>query len=106
MAAVLAHVGEERSAEIAGPVLCETGHFRASNGLSWRVVAAQLGPGNIDPTSAVVALTSKYRPDVVMFVGIAAALRADVDIGDVVAGTEVAWTERGKWSEDGFAPRI
>jgi hypothetical protein len=41
-----------------------------------------------------------------MFVGIAGALKEDIGIGDVVAGTEVAWTERGKSFEGGYLPRI
>jgi hypothetical protein len=42
-----------------------------------------------------------------MFVGIAGALKDEVAVGDVVVGTEVAWTERGKWHEaPGYLPRI
>ena len=91
---------------MVGPVLCEIGHFSASNGLSWRVVAAELGPGTVDTAGAVVAATAEFRPQVLMFVGIAGALKDEVAIGDVVAGTEIAWTERGKWSEGGYVPRI
>jgi nucleoside phosphorylase len=91
---------------MVGPVLCEIGNFSAANGLSWRVVAAELGPGTVDTAGAVVAATTEFRPEVLMFVGIAGALKETVDIGDVVAGTEIAWTERGKWSETGYVARI
>ena len=106
MAAVLAHVSGDRSTQRVGPLVCEIGCFSASNGLQWRVVAAELGPGTVDTAGAVVAATTAFRPEVLMFVGIAGALKEDVGIGDVVAGTEVAWTERGKWSEGGYVPRI
>lgn len=106
MAAVLARLGENRSVTLAGPVLCEIGSFTASNGRSWRVAAAEIGPGTVDTAGAVVALTARFGPDVLMFAGIAGALTGDVAIGDVVAGTEVAWTERGRWSAGGYQARI
>lgn len=106
MAAVLAQLGGDRSALLAGPVLCEVGRFRSSAGLSWRLVAAELGPGSIATVGAVVALTERFAPDVLMLVGIAGALTDEVRIGDVVAGTEVAWTERGKWWQGSFLPRV
>ena len=91
---------------MAGPVLCEIRQFTASNGLTWRVIAVELGPGIIDTAAAVVKVASEYRPLILMFVGIAGALKDEVAIGDVVAGTEVVWTERGKWSDAGYVPRI
>lgn len=106
MAAVLAHMSEGRSARMAGPVLCEIGYFTALDGLSWRVVAAEVGPGTVDTAGAVVAVAASFQPDVLMFVGIAGALKDDVQVGDVVAGTEVAWTERGRWSQSGYLPRV
>jgi adenosylhomocysteine nucleosidase len=106
MDAVLAHVSGDKSAQMAGPVLCEVGHFTASDGLSWRVIAAEVGPGTVDTVGAVVAVTTRFQPDVLMFVGIAGALKDDVQVGDVVAGTEVAWTERGRWSQGGYQARI
>jgi adenosylhomocysteine nucleosidase len=105
MIAVLAHF-EPGTSRMAGPVLCELRTFAASNGLTWRVVAVELGPGTVDTAAAVVNAASEFRPDVLMFVGIAGALKSEVTIGDVVAGTEVAWTERGKWSDPGYLPRI
>jgi nucleoside phosphorylase len=105
MTAVMAHISSAVP-EPVGPVVCDIGHFVASNGLSWRVVAAELGPGTVDTASAVVAMTATFRPAVLMFVGIAGALKDDVRIGDVVAGTAIAWTERGKESERGYLPRV
>ena len=104
--AVLAHVSGDRSAQMNGHVLCETGYFTSSDGSSWRVVAAEIGAGTVDTAGAVVAITSQLRPDMLMFVGIAGALKNGLNIGDVVAGAEVAWTERGKWSQSGYLPRI
>lgn len=105
MAAVLAHM-DPGTSEMAGPVLCEIRHFTASNGLTWRVAVVELGPGTIDTAAAVVKVGTAFRPQVLMFVGIAGALKDEVAIGDVVAGTEVAWTERGKWSDASYLPRI
>ncbi len=106
MAAVLSYVNRDSPLQMVGPVLCEIGHFSASNGLSWRVVAAELGPGTVDTAGAVVAATTEFRPEVLMFVGIAGALKDEVAIGDVVAGTEIVWTERGKWSDGGYVACI
>lgn len=106
MTAVLAHLGADRSMRMMGQVLCEIGSFTTSDDRSWRVVACELGPGNVDTAGAVVAVTSRLLPDVLMFVGLAGALKDYLKIGDVVAGSEVAWTERGKWSESGYLPRI
>jgi nucleoside phosphorylase/uncharacterized protein YjbI with pentapeptide repeats len=106
MTAVLGHLGAPRSTVMAGPVACEVGHFAAPAGMSWRVVAAELGPGSIDTATAVVELSARFRPDVLMFAGIAGALAEDLNVGDVVAGTEVAWTERGKWGPGGYQARV
>ncbi len=90
---------------MAGPVLCEVGEFEASSGTRWRVVAAEVGPGAVDTAAAVVAMTAQFQPGVVMFVGIAGALKDDVNTGDVVVGSAVCWTERGKASDAGYLPR-
>src|SRR5215475_459733 len=90
---------------MAGPVVCEVGRFQASGGMSWRVVVAELGPGTVDTAGAVVTLAARFVPHVLMFTGIAGALTDQVRIGDVVAGTEVAWTERGRWSQGGYQAR-
>lgn len=104
--AVLAHLSADRSVQMCGPILCETGYFMASGGRLWQVAVAEVGAGTVDTAGAVVAVTAWLRPDVVMFAGIAGALKDDLHIGDVVAGTAVAWTERGKWSQVDFLPRI
>ncbi len=106
MAAVLARLSASRSSAMVGPVLCELGHFTASGGRSWRVAVAELGPGTVDTAAAAATLAAHFQPDVLMFTGIAGALSDDLAIGDVVAGTEVAWTERGKWSPGGYQARI
>ncbi len=106
MTAVLARLNADRSVEMIGQILCETGYFMASGGGSWRIVACEIGPGSVDTAGAVVAVTSRVKPDILMFVGIAGALKDDLRIGDVVAASEIAWTERGKWSQGGYLPRI
>lgn len=106
MTAALAHLSTGRSVQMSGQILCEIGDFTASDGTVWRVVAAEIGPGTVDTASAVVAVTCRLRPDLVMFVGIAGALKDDLHIGDVVAGSEMAWTERGKWTLGVYLPRV
>lgn len=68
MTAVLAHI-KDRASKMIDPLLCEVGRFDASNGLSWQVVAADVGPGSVDTATAVVKLTAVLHPDVLMFVG-------------------------------------
>ena len=103
MTAVLAHISAGKAIRMAGPVLCEVGSFTASGGLSWQVVAAEVGSGTVDTASAVVAVTSEFQPDVLMLVGISGAPRDVLQVGDVVAGTEVAAT--GSAAQSGGATR-
>lgn len=105
MNAVLEHI-EDAGPLMVGSILCEVGRFRASNGLVWRIAAAELGPGTVDTATAVASASASLRPDVVLFVGIAGAVKDDVVVGDVVAATSVAWTERGKSTERGYQPRV
>jgi nucleoside phosphorylase len=104
MEAVTAHVSNSQP-QMFGPVLCEVGEFEASNGLRWSVAAAEIGPGAVDTAAAVVATAIKFKPDLLMFVGIAGALKDDVAIGDVVVASSVCWTERAKASTVGLLAR-
>lgn len=81
------------------------GSFTASDQTRWRVHVIETGAGNIDIASLTTQAITAIRPDAVFLVGIAGALK-DLTVGDVVAGTEIAWTERGKAGDSGYQPRI
>lgn len=104
MKAVLHYIDDPKE-EMHNSILYEVGTFTASNALTWRVATAELGPGTVDTSGAVVAANAQFQPRVLMFVGIAGGLK-DVVTGDVVAGSSVTWTERGKHTKGGYLPRI
>jgi adenosylhomocysteine nucleosidase len=99
--------GEATTVEdLAGRVVT-VGHFTPGDGRRWRVVVIETGPGNIDTAGVTAQAISAFQPAAALFVGIAGALKAkDLSLGDVVAGSEVAWTERGKSTDKGFLARI
>jgi nucleoside phosphorylase len=62
-----------------------------------RVALAEIGEGN--DSAAVLAghAIVRFRPRAKFFVGIAGALRDDIDLGDVVVATRVYGYHGGKW---------
>jgi len=55
----------------------------------------EIGPGNINTALHAGQVQAIGEADILLFVGIAGALK-DLNIGDVVAATEVSWLHRGK----------
>lgn len=100
--AVRAHLTNIREEHLPQGTIYERGTF-SSNGHSWDVVVGEIGPGN--PTAAVEAerAINYFRPNLILFVGIAGG-RKDVKLGDVVAATKVYGYESGK-AEEAFLPR-
>lgn len=104
MSAVLEHVKDPRP-ETLGQVVCEVGHFTTTQDRRWRVVAVEIGPGNVGTAASAPWLVANYAPDVVLFVGIAGSLKAEAGLGDVVVASSVHWAERGKTTPRGLLLR-
>ncbi len=73
----------------------DTFDYLPHKGDAVRVALAELGPGNVSTAAEVGRLAETHPDAVLLFVGIAGALK-DLEIGDVVAATEIIYTERAK----------
>jgi len=100
--AVSAHLTNLREDTHPQGTVYEQGDF-SSTSQSWKVGIVEVGAGN--PGAAMEAERSiqHFRPDVVIFVGIAGGIK-DAALGDVVAATKVYGYESGKAGET-FHPR-
>ena len=100
--AVVAHLSNTR--EVTGPegTTYAVGRFEA--GPTWDVCVVETGPGNARSAAETTRGSSYFRPDVVLFVGVAGSLKKEVKLGDVVAGSSVVSYESGK-DQAIFLPR-
>ncbi|WP_437094890.1 phosphorylase family protein [Streptomyces sp. enrichment culture] len=101
-AAVRAHVEERRELVHQDGTRVEKGQLP---GTSWSVAIAELGMGAERAAALTAQLINWLHPEAVFFVGVAGSLKDDVEIGDVVVGTQVYEIHGGKQTPEGFLVR-
>lgn len=92
-AAVLAQLEPTEPERIGGSV-AHVGMLKDAV-LPCKVTVIEVGPGNIETALEAGRIFGDDSADLVLFVGIAGALK-DLRLGDVVAATEVVWLHRAK----------
>ena len=100
--AVRAHLKDMQEKVHVG-TLYELGHFQSGD-QSWEVAIAEIGMGNPGAASAAERAIAYFKPQLVLFVGVAGGLK-DVQVGDVVAANKVYGFEFGKVEATGFKTR-
>ncbi|MFC8517893.1 nucleosidase [Streptomyces sp. NPDC057257] len=101
-AAVRAHIEERRERTHRDGTRVEQGRLP---GTAWQVAIAELGVGADRAAALTTQLINWLRPEAVLFVGVAGSLKGDVEIGDVVVGTQVYEIHGGKQTPEGFLVR-
>ncbi|MGH9643894.1 MAG: hypothetical protein ACRD3Q_15915 [Terriglobales bacterium] len=101
--AVVRHLKNVREQTHEQGTVYERGEFLATDGSVWEVCVAETGPGNAVAAREAERAINFFRPDVVMFVGVAGGLK-DVRLGDVVVAIRVYGYESGKVGT-AFQPR-
>ncbi|MFD8308926.1 Hsp70 family protein [Streptomyces sp. NPDC059690] len=74
-------------------------------GSPWRIIIAEVGPGNGNAAVITERANHLFRPRAVLFCGIAGSLKEDVVPGHVVISTRVHAYQGGRQEEDGFLAR-
>jgi nucleoside phosphorylase len=101
--AVRSHLTNLREETHPQGTIYERGQF-AVNGQTWEVGIAEVGAGNAGSAVEAERAIAYFKPDILFFVGIAGGIK-DVEIGDVVAATDVYAYEIGKVEGQSFLTR-
>ncbi|MGW1729219.1 5'-methylthioadenosine/S-adenosylhomocysteine nucleosidase family protein [Streptomyces sp. NPDC002306] len=101
-AAVRAHLIDVETLQTASGLNIYTGRLTPGSG---RVVLAQVDAQHGGMVRAVDQLTRMFHPEFFFFVGLAAGLRADMEIGDVVVATRVYAYRGGVETPEGIYAR-
>ena len=72
---------------------------------AWQVAIVELGVGADRAAALTSQLINWLHPQAVLFVGVAGSLKKDIEIGDVVVGTQVYEIHGGKQTPEGFLVR-
>lgn len=103
IAAVLRRLPDATSQRRVGGTHYEIGVFQGKH-VDWTVATAVIGEGNLGAAVEATAAIRDIRPDLIMFVGVAGGLKADVPHGSVVVATKVYSYHGGK-AESEFLSR-
>jgi len=101
-AAVRAHLTDVRREVHGTGTIFEVG---TPIGGAGRVAVAVIGPGNARAAVLADRAIERFRPEALLFVGVAGALHDDVEVGDVVVATEVYAYHGGREHAAGFGAR-
>ncbi|HZO71006.1 MAG TPA: 5'-methylthioadenosine/S-adenosylhomocysteine nucleosidase [Ktedonobacteraceae bacterium] len=91
---VCAHLTNLREERTTLETLCARGEFLANN-RKWEVMIIQTGVGTAQAAAKTVYFIERFKPQVVIFVGIAGGIK-DVKLGDVVIASQVYNYESGR----------
>jgi adenosylhomocysteine nucleosidase len=101
-AAVRVHLVGVRSRQHVEGTLFETGRICGS---ACSVALVRVGPGNTATALIAERAIAMFRPKVLLFVGVAGALRDEIQLGDVVVATKIYAFQGGKAEGNRFLPR-
>src|SRR5450755_1182424 len=72
-------------------------------GTRWRLVLGLIGEGNMAAAAIAERAVADFDPDLLLFVGVAGALKDDIALGDVVVATRIDAYQGGKAANEFLA---
>jgi len=100
--AVKKHISSVQEVTHPQGTVYECGKFSSCN-KTWEIALVEIGQGNIAASTEAERAIQFFKPNVLMFIGVAGGIK-DVKCGDVVVATKVYRYESGK-DEASFKPR-
>jgi nucleoside phosphorylase len=99
--AICNHLGNQVHRDVAGTIF-RIGEVADSGSL---IAVAVLGPGTAGAAALTERALSEFKPDALLFTGVAGALKSHIEINDVVVATKVYGYHGGKEEGDSFKAR-